>query len=190
MPGPGIPQQAGRLHTQALANTWQPETCTQKKGRTNMYRKHLWLFACLLVTLACFAGGLVTASPAQHKGHAKSGKDAGKAVAVRGEDSNIKRDEGKNSNSAKPKRPARKGGPKARGSIVTLHIDNQTKWYIKIYNNGDYMGTVAPYGDNYYDAETGTHTLYGRADFDDGSVTRWGPRTVYIDDDYTWTLTD
>src|SRR5438876_1048847 len=41
--------------------------------------------------------------------------------------------------------PAAKGGPKARGLVGTLHVDNRTGYYITIYVNGDSVGTVGPY---------------------------------------------
>jgi hypothetical protein len=46
--------------------------------------------------------------------------------------------------------PASKGGAKTRGGYgAVMHIDNHTGYYIDIYVDGDYDGSVSPYGDLY-----------------------------------------
>lgn len=153
-----------------------------------MSRKNFWQIACLLAVMACFAGCLVNASWAEEKSQPDNATVTGKSTTVSGKDPNIKHDEGKNDKNATPIQPESKGGPKVRGGNARLHIDNHTKWYIKLYNNGDYIGTVAAYGDNYYNAEPGTHHLYGRAEFSDGSALTWGPNTYEVYGNFTWNL--
>jgi len=144
----------------------------------------LGMAAVLVGAIAAFAPNTLAAQ----KGP-KSSSTAAKGGTARGEDPNVKKDEGKNTAGSKVAKPTQKGGPKSRGaSTGVIHVDNRTPWYIRIYVNGDYQSTVAPYGDVYYYAEDGTHVLYGRALFDDGSEKTFGPKTISLDGTYTWRL--
>jgi hypothetical protein len=144
----------------------------------------LGMAAVLVGAIAAFAPNTLAAQ----KGP-KSSSTAAKGGTARGEDPNVKKDEGKNTAGSKAAKPTQKGGPKARGaSTGVIHVDNRTPWYISISVNGDYAGTVGPYGDLYYYAESGTHLLFGRALFDDGSEKIFGYTTIVLDGTYTWRL--
>lgn len=86
--------------------------------------------------------------------------------------------------------PPRKGGAKTRGApVATLHVDNSTPLYVDIYVDGDYRGTLAPWGDWYADGQCNAYVLYAVARFDDGSKVTWGPTTTASGcTDQTWTL--
>lgn len=63
---------------------------------------------------------------------------------------------------------AKENGEKSRGITQRLHVDNHSQFYLAIYVDANYIGTVAPFGDLYYwvgqgvyettylDARTGT----------------------------------
>lgn len=93
-----------------------------------------------------------------------------------------------NKSSTKAHKPAKKGGTVSRGpnAWYELHVDNRTGYYITIYEDGEEVGTVAPYGDSYGPIQSGRHELFGRAPGVDLTV---GPRTVYVDGDFKWTIT-
>lgn len=67
-------------------------------------------------------------------------------------------------------------------------IDNWTGYYIDIYVNGNYRGTVSPYEKRVTWAIPGTNTLYAKAVFNDGSYLYWGPKVTYTGYTYTWKL--
>lgn len=67
-------------------------------------------------------------------------------------------------------------------------IDNWTGYYIDIYVNGNYRGTVSPWDKKVTWAIPGTNTLYAKAVFDDGSYLYWGPKATYTGYQYTWKL--
>jgi hypothetical protein len=67
-------------------------------------------------------------------------------------------------------------------------IDNWSGYYVDIYVNGNYRGTVAPYDKRVTWAIPGTNTLYAKALFDDGSYIYWGPKTTATGYEYTWKL--
>lgn len=95
-----------------------------------------------------------------------------------GEDPNIKHGEAANDPNKKVQPPPSKGGTKARGGYYCeVRVDNWTQWYIKIYVDGDYRGTVGPYDDGVVNVYPGETQVYGRADFNDGSSLSWGPKT-------------
>src|SRR6266849_922485 len=73
-----------------------------------------------------------------------------KAEATKGQDPNIKTDRAPNPvNGPGEVAPPSKGGPRTRGYLSTVHVDNHTRWYIDIYLDGDFRGTVPPWGDLY-----------------------------------------
>jgi hypothetical protein len=86
------------------------------------------------------------------------------------------------------KAPPAKSDNKTRAYYPTFTADNYTPYYIKVYINGDYVGTVAPYGKAAGDYAVGTYSIYGIAYFSDGSTLEWGPKTVFLDSDYTLNL--
>lgn len=148
------------------------------------------------VRIAVFAAlALVGAMPiaTQAQVTKKSGKHAleSKAAMSRGTgpDQNVKSDSALNRANAVVPAPPAKGGAKTRGtSPEQLHVDNRTSWYVRIYVDGDYVGTVEPWGDSYGWGSCADHVYYARAVFDDGSVRVWGPVKDNLCTGTTWTL--
>lgn len=106
------------------------------------------------------------------------------------QDQNVKNDNPINVEGQTVPAPPNKGGPKPKGETCEIHIDNKTAYYIRIYLNGDMVGMVGPWGDLYPDITWGSAQLYGRAVFDDGSVTTFGPRDYQCTGQpFHWTLT-
>jgi hypothetical protein len=120
--------------------------------------------------------------------------DTKATVTKRGEaDPNIKKEVTENDPKAPATAPVSKGGTKKRGGYSSsIHVDNRTGWIVKIYANGDFVGSVSPYGDTYFPATAGSFNLYARADFTDGTVYTWGPRSTSLDpgDAFTWHITN
>jgi hypothetical protein len=101
-------------------------------------------------------------------------------------DPNIKSETApKNSASDQGKAPKGKSNDSSRG-LCQIHVDNRTVWWIKIFVDGIYVGTVPPGGDLYPQAISGRTTFYARADFDDGSYRYWGPNAFDCEYAYTW----
>ena len=122
-------------------------------------------------------------------------KGKGKAAATRGEkggpgvsEPQTKGADAKNDPNASVEAPPDKGGKKSRAGVCRLHVDNRTSLIIKIFVDGDYVGTVSAYGDaqGYYSA--GSRTVYARADFTDGSWRYWGPTGIPCYGTFTWAL--
>ena len=152
--------------------------------------KRILALVCMLAMIVGLGALVATQSHAKPpKGD--SVKTKGVETKTRGENPNIKNDHEKNDKNAKPAAPHAKGG-KTRGDTGTIHVDNQTGWYVRVYANGDYIGTVGPYGDLYRYAETGTYTMFARAPFDDSPDLTFGPGSlkVYDGSTSTWTLTE
>src|SRR5262245_18477808 len=83
--------------------------------------------------------------PAQQSGN----KASDKATKGRGgADPNIKTESGKNVAAQEPAAPPKKGGAQGRGVFdCWVTYDNYTPWYIDVFADGNYRGTVAPFGD-------------------------------------------
>lgn len=98
----------------------------------------------------------------------------------RGADTNVKALRGANSATADVPAPANKAPGRAKGAAAayTLTLDNSTPWFIDIYIDGYYRGTMGPWADSWAYTATGSPRVYARADFDDGSYKYWGPRIV------------
>ncbi len=108
-----------------------------------------------------------------------------------GADPNIKSDaKPVNDPNAKTPPPPEKSGQRgARGCSVD--VNNMTAWYVDIYSNGVYVGTVGPWGNGWtYPPAVGS-AVYGRANFTDGSWKYWGPRQFVCAQGgiYSWQLT-
>ncbi|HUI42229.1 MAG TPA: hypothetical protein VL523_09685 [Terriglobia bacterium] len=109
-----------------------------------------------------------------------------------GADPNVKSDSDKNNPNLKAPVPANKGG-KTRGAgplPCGVHVDNRTPWFVRIYVDGDYRGTVNQYGDLVGITGNGPTNVYAVAVFDDGSQKYWGPHVFncVAGDSYTWRL--
>jgi hypothetical protein len=87
-----------------------------------------------------------------------------------GADTNIKTDRAPNDPSGQAAKPAGKG----RGCSV--EVSNETGWYVDIYVNGVYTGTLGPWSNGWAYPPVAGSNLYGRANFTDGSWKYWGPR--------------
>ena len=117
------------------------------------------------------------------KDHAQKGRGAG------GADQNIKSDSDANDPGKQMPAPGAKGGEKSKGQgDCAVVIDNRSAWYIRIYIDGTYRGTIAPWGDSYAYTGAGETQLYAVAIFTDGSRYTWGPRSVGCYGRYTWQL--
>jgi hypothetical protein len=120
-----------------------------------------------------------------------------KGVASRGaaaQDPNIKTPKGVNKAGAQKPAPPNKGGrqPATRGvAVCEVDVDNWTGYWIDIYVDGDFSGTVSAWGDGYTYAIAGGTRLYGKAVLDNGGDIHWGPQTVNCPPNgvFTWKLT-
>jgi hypothetical protein len=97
----------------------------------------------------------------------------------RGVDANIKVPKGKNTGETPEGsfQPKAKGGSDARGGYCEVVFDNWTSYYIDGYVNGRYEGYVGPWGSGSVWVSGGSTTVYGVAEFLDGSRYTWGPQT-------------
>ena len=141
-----------------------------------------------LLTLACLLIGalLIFAIPSAEANNAQKKKGKAKVTELKGSkgeasrggeaDPNIKTGKETNDPDAQIDAPPSKGGATTRGGgYCEVQFDNRTRWYIKLYVDGTYRGTLSPYGDAVVYALPGSTTVYARADFDSGGFTRWGP---------------
>jgi hypothetical protein len=156
-----------------------------------MLKRHRTLFTCLLTLLVAVAFSFAIPAAGQQKSSAKK-TVADKAQKGRGggADDNIKNDSDKNDPNSTAPAPPSKGGPKGRAGLCAVTADNYTPWIIKVYVDGDYRGAVGRYDELSVLAISGTTRVYARADFTDGTVKTWGPRTFYCEsgESYTWKL--
>jgi hypothetical protein len=69
-------------------------------------------------------------------------------------------------------------------------VDNWTGWYVKVYVDGSFRGSVGPFDDGTVYVGSGATTVYARADFTDGSYKYWGSRVVNCPrgGTFSWTL--
>ncbi|MEW6129174.1 MAG: hypothetical protein AB1757_19195 [Acidobacteriota bacterium] len=133
-------------------------------------------------------GSLVEASAAQ-KGKGKVVESHAQKSRGGGADENIKSDSDTNSTSSNIPAPPKKGGARSKGAgTCAVFVDNRTGFYIRIYVDGSYRGTLSPWGDAYCYTGSGATKLYAVAIFDDGSRFTWGPNAVNCLDSYTWRL--
>jgi hypothetical protein len=105
-------------------------------------------------------------------------------------DANVRRDDAPNAlNKPATAEPA---GKSTRGASAVepgqICIDSRVDLYVKIYVDGNFVGTVSPWGDacGYYGS--GDHRLYARAVFTDGSYSSWGPVTGDATNGFRWTV--
>ena len=153
----------------------------QLSGRMPLAALVAALFAA--VSLLSTAPSVSAQSPMKMKGSAGTSRGI-KRPASRGANPNIKHDEKKaNPASARSAAKSKRGGARGTGN---LHFDNGTNLYVRCYVDGSYVGTMGPGGD-LYDYESGVHTMYCLANFDDGSTTSWPPEVV--DAPYHLTIT-
>jgi len=148
-----------------------------------------------LTHLILMAAITVAAAPVTHAQQPKGKTEETKSTTARsrGADENIKTAKPTtNSENANVPAPANKAPGRSKGAsaVATVVLDNSTPWYIDIYIDGSYRGTMGPWGDSYAYALAGNTRLYARADFDNGSYKFWGPKVVYIGngESFTWRI--
>ena len=155
--------------------------------------KRIVALVCMLAALVGLGAMVMTHSLAAPPKKGENLNTKGVQGKTRGENPNVKNEHEMNDRTAKPKAPRSKGGTATRGSSTGIfHVDNHTGWYVKIYVDGDYVGTVGPYGDLYRTADVASYTVLGIARFEDSDDLTFGPSKlrVYGDSTSTWTLTD
>lgn len=148
-------------------------------------------FAGFILVVAIAASAFTSTASAQDKASKKAELKGQKGRGASEKDENIKVDKNDKSvigNDAKVEAPASKGGAKTRGEAAAVVIDNRTQLYIDIYLDGNYKGTIAPYGDAYTYVLAGSTKFYARA-LVGGNYVTWGPAFDTVSGTYTWTLT-
>ena len=127
---------------------------------------------CALVLVASFGASQSMAQDDKMMAQ-KSGKNVVKTQAQSsrggGADTNIKTDRA-------PNDPNGTAKPAGKGRGCSVEVNNNTGWYVDIYVNGVYTGTVGPWGSGWAYPPVAGSNLYGRANFTDGSWKYWGPR--------------
>jgi hypothetical protein len=149
-----------------------------------------------LFMAATFVGPLLSSVSSAQTTAKKSGSaqpKIGKVHAQKsrggGADENIKSDSDANDANKPVAAPANKGGERSKGvDACAVVVDNRTGWYVRIFVDGTYRGTIAPWGDAYCYTGAGTTKLYAVAMFSDGSRYTWGPGNVECYGRYTWQL--
>jgi hypothetical protein len=108
----------------------------------------------------------------------QSGKSDKATKGRGGADPNIKAESATNTPGQEPAAPPKKGGAQGRGIFdCWVDYDNNTPWYIQVYADGNFRGTVGPWGNLTVNVGAGITKVYGRATFTDGTVLTWGPQT-------------
>jgi hypothetical protein len=111
-----------------------------------------------------------------------------KARGEESADANIKTRRAANDPAASVPAPASKSGEKSATMGCTVHVDNRTSLYIDVYLDGDFRGTVGPWGDLNRSVICGGTRLYARANYTDGSYSSWGPQVESVLGTHTWRL--
>ena len=153
--------------------------------RTNTMRVALLGLTVAAATL--FLSGDLRAQAAKKQPGATSNSTRTRGA---GADANVRHDDAPNAvNKPATTEPA---GKSTRGASAVepgqVCIDSRVDLYVKIYVDGNYVGTVSPWGDacGYYGA--GEHRLYARAVFTDGSSSTWGPVSGDASTGFRWTV--
>ena len=135
------------------------------------------------------AVGVSTTMEAQQKKNTLTSRaSAGRGAST--SDQNIKNATATNTRGAKVAAPVKKGGVRTRGGadLCPLHVDNRTGLYVDLYTDGNYRGTVSPYGDLEGYVGCGSTVFYARASYGDGTYDYWGPTTAYVSGPFLWTI--
>ncbi|MEK6324976.1 MAG: hypothetical protein AABN33_25320 [Acidobacteriota bacterium] len=149
-----------------------------------------------LFLAATFMGPMLsstTAAQTPKKAGAAKGKvekvHAQKSRGGGGADENIKSDSDANDPGKQMPAPGNKGGEKSKGAgDCAVVVDNRTGWYVRIFVDGTYRGTIAPWGDAYCYTGAGSTRLYAVATFTTGERFTWGPGNVNCYGRYSWQL--
>ncbi len=140
-----------------------------------------------LVAATMFVATDVQAQAAKRQAGATSNSTKSRGGSA---DANVRKDDAPNALN-KPATPEPAGKSTRGASAVEpgqICIDSRVDLYVKIYVDGNFVGTVSPWGDacGYYGA--GDHRLYARAVFTDGSYSSWGPVTGDATSGFRWTV--
>jgi hypothetical protein len=141
-------------------------------------KKQIFLFALLL-------GVIGTSANAQPK---TLKKETINSKAVTTPDPKAAALQRANNVKGKPAAPTSSRGDVYGADYSDVVVDNWTGYYVDIYVNGNYRGTISPYDKKVTWAIPGTNTLYAKATFNDGSYLYWGPKVTYTGYQYTWKL--
>jgi len=144
-------------------------------------KKHI-LFATILLLMG--AGFNAYAQPSNLKKKTVSSKSISTA------DSKVDGLKRPGNDKGKPAADNSTRGPVYGPNYSDVVVDNWTGYYLDIYVNGNYRGTVSPWDKRVTWAIPGTNTLYAKAVFNDGSYIYWGPVSTYTGYEYTWKLTN
>ena len=143
--------------------------------------------ATAVLGLVLAVGVTTTAGAQQKKNTLTSRASAGRGAST--SDQNIKKATATNTRGATVPAPVKKGGVRTRGAAdCALHVDNRTGLYVDLYLDGNYLGTVSPYGDSEGWIGCGSRVFYARAPYIDGSFDYWGPTTAYVSGPFLWTI--
>ncbi len=143
-------------------------------------KKHL-LLAILITAGAGFSAYAQTAKP-------KLKKETVTSSPVSTPDDKVATLQRPTNDKNNPAPPTSSRGDVYGANYSDVVIDNWTGYYIDIYVNGNYRGTVSPYDKRVTWAIPGTNTLYAKAVFNDGSYLYWGPKVTYTGYSYSWRL--
>jgi hypothetical protein len=75
----------------------------------------------------------------------------------------------------------------AAAGAASLEVRNHTGFFINIYVDDVFMGTIRPNSYAVIEVSYGSLTLYARAPY---TSTTWGPTDIYDNGYYTWNLWD
>lgn len=105
-------------------------------------------------------------------------------------DANVRRDESPNPVNKPPTpepigKSTRGPTPLAPGQIC---VDSRVDLQVKIYVDGNFAGSVSPWGDSCGFYGPGEHRLYARAVYTDGSASSWGPVVSDATAGFRWTI--
>lgn len=138
------------------------------------------------LSLAPLCGSLRAQAPQQGDKVVETMGKKGRGAATA--DANIKTHRAANDPAASTPAPGPKSGEKAATTSCTVHVDNRTTLYVDVYLDGDFRGTVGPWGDLYRSVGCGGTRLYARADYTDGSHSFWGPQVEGVLGTFNWLL--
>ncbi len=144
-------------------------------------KKQIFLLAFLLAAGIGFSGYAQPGKP-------KLKKETVEAKPIATPDANVDGLQRPINDKNKPAPPSTSRGDVYGPDYSDVVIDNWTGYYLDIYINGNYRGTVSPYDKKVTWAIPGTNTLYAKAVFNDGSYLYWGPQPTYTGYSYTWKL--
>lgn len=153
-----------------------------------MNAKSAWLSISVVVglSLAPLCGSLRAQEAQSGEKVVETAGKKGRGAATA--DANIKTQRAANDPAANFPPPALKSGEKAATASCVVHVDNRTTLYVDVYLDGDFRGTVGPWGDLYRTVGCGGTRLYARADYTDGSHSSWGPNVESVNATHTWRL--